>query len=135
MAGHHEPTVVQSVWLSTGDGIRLRVNASASSRQRTMNDSPRQKLRELLERYGNVLCQDARRCEALLRDHCTAHRREVFVLVCALREGVAADLLARPPHLPLELLKAQLCKRLHDDLALAETAASWAVEAWAFALG
>lgn len=100
-----------------------------------MNDLPRQKLCELIATYGRSLCDDPRRCGALLRDYLRGqYRREVYVLIGALKEGVAADLLAsqRVPH---EVLLAHLTKRLHDNLALAEDAARWAVESWALALG
>lgn len=100
-----------------------------------MNDLPRQKLCELISTYGRSLCDDPRHCEALLRDYlCGQYRREVYVLIGALKEGVAAELLAsqRVPH---EVLLARLTKRLHDNLALAEDAARWGVESWALALG
>jgi hypothetical protein len=33
-----------------------------------MHDEPSQKLRELIIEYGRSLCDDPRRCEALLKD-------------------------------------------------------------------
>ena len=50
------------------------------------------------------------------------------MLVSALREGVAADLLASSDSVPLEVLLARLTKRLQDNLALPEDVARWAVE-------
>jgi hypothetical protein len=44
-----------------------------------MNDLPRQKLRELIVEYGRSLCDDPRRCEALLKDYCGQHKREIFL--------------------------------------------------------
>jgi len=69
-----------------------------------MNDGPRQTLRELVARHGPGLCSDARRCEALLRDHAGAHRREVNILVSALKERVPLDLLAGQSAVPREQL-------------------------------
>jgi hypothetical protein len=100
-----------------------------------MNELPRQKLRELIAAYSRSLCDDPRRCEALLRDYCGAHKREINVLVSALRERVAADLLGSQGAVPPEVLFARLRKRLRDNLGLADDAASWAVESWAAALG
>lgn len=57
-----------------------------------MHDAPRQKLRELIVEYGRSLCDDPRRCEALLKDYCGQHKREIFVLVNALKNRVAEDL-------------------------------------------
>lgn len=48
-----------------------------------MNELPRQRLVELVGRYGFEVARDPRRCEALLRDVCPQHKREIFVLVSA----------------------------------------------------
>lgn len=100
-----------------------------------MNDEPRQALRKLVAKYGPDLCGDAKRCEGLLRDLCGEHRREINILVGALRERVPLDLLAAQRGMPRELLLTRLAKRLEDQLALTEDAAMWAVDSWALALG
>jgi WD40 repeat protein len=100
-----------------------------------MNALPRQILCEIVDQYGHSLSDDPRRTEALLRDLCGEYKGEIFVLVSALREQVASDLLASQDSVPPEVLLAQLTKRLQDNLALTESAARWAVESWALALG
>lgn len=101
-----------------------------------MDELPRQKLGELLATYGRSLCDDPRRCEGLLRDMCGAHKREVNVLVSALKEHIATDLLSSSvSNQPREVLLARLTKRLTENLGLAEDAARWAVDSWALALG
>lgn len=100
-----------------------------------MNDAPRRTLRKLIATHGSGLCSDARRCEGLLRDLCGEHRREINILVGALRERVPLDLLAGRSQLPAGLLLTRLAKRLEEHLALTEDAARWAVETWALALG
>lgn len=100
-----------------------------------MNDAPRRTLRELIARHGTGLCSDARRCEGLLRDLCGGHRREVNILVGALRERVPLDLLAGRNSVPTGLLLTRLAKRLEEHLALTEEASRWAVDSWALALG
>jgi parallel beta-helix repeat protein len=101
-----------------------------------MNDLPRQKLREIVARHGRTVIEDARRCEGLLRDYCSKYRREISVLVMALEERVAEDMLAATASTtPREVLLARLSERLCDHLALAEPAARWAVDSWALALG
>jgi parallel beta-helix repeat protein len=98
-------------------------------------DLVRQTLSDLIERHGTGLVNEPRRCEGLLRDYCGTHRREIFVLVTALEEGVGADLLGSRGRAPTTLLLGQLADRLHDNRALDEAAARWAVESWAVALG
>lgn len=99
-----------------------------------MNDLPRQMLRRILDKYGNAVCGDAKRCENLLSDLCGAHRREINVLVNAIEERVPLDLLAGSRSMPLELLLTRLEKRLEEQTAMTSDAASWAVESWALAL-
>lgn len=100
-----------------------------------MHDAPRQKLRELIVDYGRSLCEDPRRCEALLKDYCGQYKREIFVLVSALKNRVAEDLLKAPAGVPHSILLARLNKRLEEELAMTTEAAHWAVESWALALG
>ena len=100
-----------------------------------MNDEPRQKLREIVERHGHSVVHGARRCEGLLRDYAAGHRREVSVLLSALEEHVPQDLLAAGAGTPREVLLKRLARRLSDYRALSERAAAWSVNSWAFALG
>ena len=97
--------------------------------------APRRTLRELIVRHGPGLCSDARRCEGLLRDLCGEHRREINILLGALRERVPLDLLAGRNSVPSGLLLTRLAKRLEDHLALTAAASRWAVDSWALALG
>ena len=83
---------------------------------------PHQKLRELIVQYGRCLCDDPRRCEALLKDYCGQHKREIFVLVSALKSRVAEDLINASAGVPPALLLGRLIKRLEDELALSENA-------------
>jgi hypothetical protein len=101
-----------------------------------MNEQPRRKLRELVARHGQSVVGDARRFEGLLKDYSGEHRREVSVLVSALEEQVPQDMLAAAPaDTPRELLLARMARRLSDNRALSESAAAWAVNSWALALG
>ncbi len=101
-----------------------------------MNPIARQKVIELVERFGSDICDDPRRCEALLRDLCgDQHQREVFVLVAAVRNRTAAELAAGGGGVPKEVLLARLSARLHTNLGFTEDLARWCVESWALALG
>ncbi len=100
-----------------------------------MHNEPRQQLCKLIAQYGRSLSEDPRRCGALLKDHCGQYKREIFVLVNALENHVAEELIKTSAGVPVALLLARLTKRLEDELGLAETVAKWAVETWALALG
>ncbi|MEJ7616941.1 MAG: hypothetical protein WKF30_08280 [Pyrinomonadaceae bacterium] len=100
-----------------------------------MNALPRQTLARIVARHGRKIYDSPRRLEALLRDLCGAHRREINVLVGALEERVAADLMRSGNSVPREVVLAQLVKRLRDNLAYTPEAARWAVDSWAVALG
>jgi tetratricopeptide (TPR) repeat protein len=62
-------------------------------------------------------------------------KREVFVLVSAVREQVPSELVSSSSGVPKEVVLARLSKRLHGNLGIAEELARWGVESWALALG
>ncbi|RKZ91641.1 MAG: hypothetical protein DRR19_06695, partial [Candidatus Parabeggiatoa sp. nov. 1] len=102
----------------------------------TMHSSPRQILCELVNHHGTILCIDAERCEFFLRNACGGeYKREVFVLVNAIKEDVAKELLNPPVGLPIEAVFNYLAQRLCENLWLDKTAARWAVQSWGIALG
>ncbi|MBI4864132.1 MAG: tetratricopeptide repeat protein [Candidatus Riflebacteria bacterium] len=100
-----------------------------------MNDEVRRSLIDLIGRHGQNLATEPRRVEGLLRDYCGTYKAEIAVLVGAVRERIPTDLLAGNGSLPPRMLTAQLTKRLQENLAVTDDAASWAVESWALALG
>jgi hypothetical protein len=100
-----------------------------------MNELARQKLGEIVARHGPTVAGDARRIEGLLRDYVGRHRREIAVLVNAVEERVAMDLLSFGAGSPRTALLARLARRLQDNLAMEAAAAKWAVNSWALALG
>jgi formylglycine-generating enzyme required for sulfatase activity len=100
-----------------------------------MDNLPRQKLREMIADCGPAICEDPGRCEGYLRDYCSTHRGEVNVLINALKERVAVELLNSPASVPIELLLGRLELRLQDNQGMSPEKARWAVESWALALG
>lgn len=98
-----------------------------------MNDLPRQKLKEIISKYDRSL--SPKLYEALLRDLCGEYRSEISVLISALKEGVARDLLKSNNNILKTVLLPQLVNRLQENLGLAEESAAWAVDSWAIALG
>ncbi|HEY0099723.1 MAG TPA: hypothetical protein VGB76_12300 [Pyrinomonadaceae bacterium] len=100
-----------------------------------MNDLPRHTLSRIIAEHGRGICDAPKRVEALLRDLCGAHRREINIISGALEERVAADLIAVGNSVPRDVLLARLAARLRDNLAYTPEAARWGVETWAVALG
>ena len=100
-----------------------------------MHDLPRQKLSELLAEHGPTLCDDTRRLEGLLKDVLrNEYKRETFVLISALREGVVYELRGSTSGMPPAALAAKLTRQLCDNLGLEEAVARWGVESWDVAL-
>lgn len=100
-----------------------------------MNELPRQKLCEIITQYSKDICNNPQRCEGLLRDFCGQYSKEVFLLVNALKKGVATELVKSQAQIPESVILAKLTKRLQDELGIAEEAAYWAVDSWGLALG
>jgi hypothetical protein len=98
-----------------------------------MSDAIRQRLCELVVRYGVDVVRDARRCEALIRDFCGNATRECNLLLVGLREGISTDLLEISPG--GTVATGRLIRRLVDNVGLAEPHAKWSVECWVVALG
>lgn len=97
---------------------------------------PREKLKELIEKNGEALLQDPDRCEGLLKDHCGAHRREISALVGALEERIPLELKSSwQTAMTPEAMRARLVQRLEENRGLAPDVATWAVDAWSYALG
>ena len=97
---------------------------------------PREKLKELVQKNGDGLLQDPDRCEGLLKDHCGAHRREISALVGALEERVPMELKSSwQTAMTPEAMRARLVQRLEENRGLAPDVATWAVDAWSYALG
>ena len=99
-----------------------------------MDNLIRQHLQEMIRRHGTSLCDDTKRCKAMLNDLCPTARREIRLLISALEEEVGSTLLRPPNGMPVEMLLQQLIKKLHEELSLQQEAAHWAVETWALAL-
>jgi hypothetical protein len=100
-----------------------------------MEDIPRQKLIQIVSQNGHDIYRDSKRLEALLKDLCGEYKREVNLLIGALRERVPDDLLASSEGMPIDVVSARLAQRLHENLGFAEEFARWAVDAWGEALG
>lgn len=100
-----------------------------------MTDLVRQKLQALISQFGLSVCNDVKRCEALLKDLCPQNKREVRLLVIALGDGAVKKLSQPSSLMTSENLIAQLVQSLDENWGIASHHAQWAVESWALVLG
>jgi hypothetical protein len=97
--------------------------------------TPNKALSKLINHYGTSLCEEPKRCEALLRDSCGGkHQREISLLVNALKEKITVNLLNPPLWLSKNQLFSHLTARLHKGLGLDKKLSAWAVSTWANSL-
>jgi hypothetical protein len=100
-----------------------------------MKDAVGQKLKEIIDRYGLAVCDDARRCEGLLRDLCPDCKLEINSLISVQKEGIPQELMRSSQVFPLEVTLPKLVKLVMENLGLSQEIARWSVETWASALG
>jgi hypothetical protein len=98
-----------------------------------VNELPRQKICELIGNHPRI-AEDSKLCESLLKDVCGDHRKEINLLVSAVKEQIPQTLSQSQGAFP-ELVLSNLVMRMHDSLGLEESSAQWAVASWAIALG
>jgi len=91
-----------------------------------MDDFPRRKLCDLVLEFNGSLYEDSRICESILKDYCGSFKREVNVLIGALKKQVVVTLLSSS-NTTYDIVSARLVKRLCDNLSLTEESAQWAI--------
>jgi hypothetical protein len=99
-----------------------------------MSIEPVRALCQLSETYGRALCRDPQRVEAMLRDLCPEHKREIFLIVSALKEQIVPDLMSvqvgAVGGVPEEVIISRSRRRLSENLGFTEESATWAVDSW-----
>ena len=100
-----------------------------------MSDNARQKLIDLVARFGHELSEDPKRCEGLLRDVCFDQKKEILILVTAIKEGVPQELLRLQKSIPQKVLLDRCAQKLHENTGFVQELSNWSVLSWALALG
>ncbi len=101
-----------------------------------MNNEVRKKLVNLVATYGSdEISTNIRKTEGLLRDFCGEHKREIAVLISAMKHRIPEEILSAKSNTINQLQFSRFAKRLHDNEGTSEEYAKWAVESWAVALG
>lgn len=98
-------------------------------------DITQKKLCEIYADYGNSIIDAPFRCKGLLKDMCNGYEKEINVFVCAVEEGIPAEMLAYSNKGPVELLLTRFINKLIDNRGIDSSLAKWAVESWALTLG
>jgi hypothetical protein len=98
-----------------------------------MENQVRETLAKIVQQYGMDVIDDPAKVQGLLKDLAGQHRREINLLMSALRAGVPQDLNSSSG--PIAITADRLSVRLREETGLAEDAANWAVETWAAAIG
>lgn len=101
-----------------------------------MNDQARLALGRVIHAYGPSICRMPKSAEMLVRKECAPYPNESRVLIEALRNGVTEELTKyKPTDKPWADFSGSLQKSLQSRAGLNETEGTWAVDAWARALG
>lgn len=100
-----------------------------------MDDTPKYVLCSLISKYGKSICNEPGRLEGMLRDLCGAYNKEIFVLIHALRGGVAEALVRTESSIPLSAVITTQATHLSEIYGFSMEISRWASESWAEALG
>ncbi len=123
--------------LKTGSELAIDIGASSKvcfQHNRMLDNHPRTQLCFIIEQYGRVLINEPKRCRGMLKDLASHHTRETNLLIAALEQKVAEELLKPNSLISVDMQIESLAKRLHDNLGTQLEFAFWAVESWALAL-
>ena len=101
----------------------------------TISLAVRQVLGRLLAEQGEAVIDAPKRLEALLRDLCPGHQREIWLLVQAAGTGTPQALPRGRPVTDLEAVLRRQSQQLFHRYGTDRALARWAVESWALALG
>lgn len=99
-----------------------------------LDPHPRAQLCFVIQQYGQVIITEPKRCKGMLSDLVPHHRLEINLLIAALEQKVAQELLKPTALIPVAMQLDRLAQRLHETVGIKEEFAYWAVESWALAL-
>lgn len=99
-----------------------------------LDESVPRQLGEILIKHGHAPLTDSKLCENLLKDYFAPFKEEISLLVLAVKERVASDLLVSQDGLDRHVLHNLLLKRLRKAHSLTEADARWAIESWSLAI-
>lgn len=98
------------------------------------DDYPRTQLCLMIEKYGQAIMDEPKRCKGILKDLAPEYRLETNLLLVTLEQKIVEELLKPTGLTPVELQLERLTQSLHDAAGIKDELAYWAVESWALAL-
>ena len=116
--------------------INFSPKTSAVNKQSRSNiavDKVGECLRQIVAKYPEIYNQPVQ-CEALLRDFCPGHSREIFILMSALNSRIVTDLLSYNNSVLGNVQKDNLVDRLQSECGFSDKDARWGVKSWDMAL-
>jgi len=99
-----------------------------------MNDIVREKLCKIIENHGRLVYHEDKKLEGLLKDICGGNKKEINLIMIAVRSGIASEMLNLKTDGNIEILLPQLIKKIIDDYGLESVTAKWAIETVAISL-
>jgi hypothetical protein len=98
-----------------------------------LEEFPRKQLHFIIEKYGQSIIDDTRRCRGVLKDLAPKHERETNLLLLVLEHKLIDELLQETQFSSFIKLD-RLAQKLHDKVGIQKDFALWAVQSWAMAL-
>jgi TPR repeat protein len=98
-----------------------------------LNEFARKQLHFIIQKYGQLIVDDARRCKGLLKDLAPKHQRETNLIMLVQEHKLISELL-RESQIPVSIKLDRLSQKLHDNVGIQKDFALWAIESWAIAL-
>ena len=98
-----------------------------------LEEFARKQLHFIIQKYGQSIIDDTRRCRGVLKDLAPKHERETNLLLLVLEHKLIGEIL-QETQLPVFVKLDRLAQKLHDNVGIQKDFALWAVESWAMAL-
>jgi len=99
-----------------------------------MNDEVRKKLKEIVIRHGYEIIRNEAKCEALLKDHCWEHKKEINVLIMVIKTGIVLRLAetigSTKNDDDFNLVIEQMVANFIDETTMSEEASRWGINSW-----
>jgi len=116
------------------ENISVNINNGVKSKFKFSFNLVSRKLCEIVEKHSRAVYSDDKRLEGLLNDNCCEHKKEINLIMIAVRCGVAEKMKEHSNNLPIELLFDESVKKIIDHYAVMKEAAVWAAASIALSL-